>query len=396
MRLQKRIEKDNRDVQRKAKNLFNVYASDIGKMIDRAIGDIVGSTAQILAQFQEIDYLTLKSAGIFTRLEHAANSRMTYLAKEISEYWKESQRNFDILSRFSVAFTDRKATPPWLSVTLNLKDKLRLAKDGVPDPRKGHIDMYLGRFSEKILNEIKMGAIKEETLSQILGRIRYLTKKARPAREDEYTQRQVSALQDVLDESFIAEDVTFGPRDVEGMRAPVSIEEGIYTREDISRFIEDLQRANNWEYRQYRPWFSDSIKARNRYLRDLEQILMHDAVQRVQSGKLQIGSKSMGIDDFTWHTSFQETTCEFCGERDELTMSEIKDKIKDKYRDAPPPLHPNCSCSAVPRIKEDWLDEATGSDGEAWDDGRVYSRTGSEIEYGVEELTVDEFIRKFA
>jgi hypothetical protein len=173
--------------------------------------------------------------------------------------------------------------------------------------------------------------------------------------------------------------------------------EGVYTQEQIESFLTRQQQAMQWDHRQYRPWFTDEIKANNRFLRDLEQLLGYDAVTQLHSGMLQIGSEQMGIDDFEW-VATKPRTCDCCADRDGLTMKEIKAKFNDQYGDDPPPLHPNCRCSLVPKISDSWGSDVLEQKGFKWNprNGEAsYVATDTEKKYGIQDMSLDDFMNKF-
>lgn len=384
MNLKKRVAKDYKDIQLKANALFQVSALNIGRIIEKAGQDIVQSLALNLSQFPTIDFMQLNALGTFDRLESLIKLRLKHAAIEVSDQWTHSRSNFPILARASMSFISRKSSPPWINVTLNLKDKVDSARDGARDPRMGHIQFYFDKMADLTIQQLKQGTLSGENLHQVLERIRPLFSNRKRVSKESNEPYKVQTKLDIE-----AEDL---------LKTTVQIEEGYFTLEDMQSFIEDLRVANNWEYRQYKPWFSEELKRKNSFLRSLEQILYADATALLHDNQIQIGPKEMGIDDFVWITAKQETTCEICGKRHEMTMRDIKKKIKDKYKDQPPPLHPNCNCQLVPKINEEWTKSAAENNDLSWDanTGLVYKADKLEKKYNIQNMTFDEYMDKFA
>lgn len=383
-KLEKVISEDFSKIQKRSNALFNVYMKEIGVLIDAAKADVLATVASILAYHtQPITYSSLKSHGTLDRLQRTIEHRLDVLALDIENYWDTKRNSFDLISRLSVAFISRKSAPPWIKTNLNLKDKI--STDGKFDPRRGHIRFYFRNLSDFILKQIQQATLKEESLNQTLARIRKLfdRNEKRGIREQEF------------DPNKLYVDANDDNNQFDLSRGKLNISEGTYTLEDVEDFQSDQIKANAWESRQYRPYFSDSLKANNRYLRDLEQTLMSDAVEQLHSGQLQLGSKEMGIDDMLWRVSFPQKECDECTDRDGMTMTDIQDTIKDKYRGLPPPLHPNCKCQLVPKIKDDWAKETLSKQGIEWnpDTGATYSPDEQERSYGIRNMTFDQFIK---
>ena len=375
--LERRIEKSYKLVQRKAEAIFQSYAQEIGKDIELASRDVIGIVAANISSFESVNYLKLNSSGILTRIQRQVNSRLELLADKISERWTEARKTYDILSRVSMAYIGRKASPPWSETKLNLKDSLRFAKDGGSDPRKGRIHSLMARLTDQIVDEVRRGALVEESSQAIVSRIRGMFQRSSLNEAEKKVQ--------VKQVTMKKENVT------------TKIDEGVYSEDDLKDMIQRSIVANKWEYRQYRPWFSDTLKRRNRIMRDLEQGLMTDAVSMLHSGELQIGPEQMGVQDFMWKTNKQETTCEVCGKRNEKTMKWIRANMKDKFRDMVPPLHPNCNCELIPIVSDEWPEKVLSDGDLEWDsnDGAVYKADKLERRLGVKDMTFDEYMSEF-
>lgn len=379
--LEKRIAKDYRAVQRRFNSLFHVYMREIGKIIEDAGKDTVGIVAQSLGHYEKINYRELDLHGVWDLLEKTLDRRWKLAAQVIEAYWTEKGRNFDLMSRLVVSFIAKKTSPPWIPNKVDLKSKV--SKDGGFDPRMGHIRFYLQKMTDQIMNQVKQGALNEESVSRILARIRRMFNRG---------QGRVKEAEDPFKLNWTDPSET---SDSTIARGPVDIEEGIFTLEDVDSFVADQRAAMQWEYRQYRPWFTDTLKSANRYLRDLEQLMGYSATTALHTGMISIGPKEMGIDDFAWVTATTETTCDVCMSRDGLTMKEIGEKIKDEYGDMTPPLHPNCRCAIVPAIKDSWSEDVLSQDGVEWDSntGLIYQASDQEKDAGIRDMTWDEYLK---
>lgn len=382
MLLSKRIEKDYAQIQRRADSMFQASATDIGSMLEAANNDAINSISTILSYNSDVSYAHLTRVRSLDRLRHILEHRYDVCASDIENYWGARRKDFDLLARLSMSFISKKASPPWMRTELNLADKL--SKDGRLDPRMGHIRFYLRSMVDAIIKEITRGALEEDpSLHKILKRVRRLfdRKEPRNVREDSTNYNPNS-------------QVNLDQQDEFNLNGTIGISEGTFTMEDVARFQDFQKRAMRWDYREYKPWFSDSLKNNNRYLRDLEQILSSDAIDQLHSGMLEIGSEEMGVKDFAWVLSRPQPVCDECTKRDGLTMTEIKSKMKDQYRDQPPPLHPHCRCQIAPKLKDDWAKNELKKSGMEWDDstGDVYQAGKQEKKYGITDMTFDQYV----
>lgn len=378
--LQKRIDKSYRLVQRKADAIFQTFAAEIGSKIEDAGQDVTGIVAANVSSFDDkVPYLKLRSTGILKRIQSQVHERLELLADEICDDWSEARKTYDMLSRVAMSYIGRKSSPPWESVTLNLRDTLRIPKDGDIDPRTGRIHAQMSRLADQIVDNVRKGALADEGSSQIVTRVRLMFKRTE-LKEAANLPKTKKVLKTKTEKD-----------------PSIEIEEGVYTEDELKDLIARAQKANGWEYRQYRPWFTDSLKRRNKIMADLERGLMADAVSLLHQGELQIGPEQMGVEDFVWKTNRQETTCEICSKRNEKTMRWISKNMKDKFRDLPPPLHPNCNCELVPQISEEWSESVLKNNDLEWDpnDGAVYKADKKERTIGVEDMTFDEYMQNF-
>lgn len=383
MKLEKRVAKDFKDIQAMANSLFAYSSNEIGKKIELANKDCLATVAAVLSNYPDkITYFDLTRDHTIDRLRDVLNRRYLNLAIELEDYWSYRRDQFDILSRLAVAFIGRKASPPWVKSVINLKTEL--SQGWAFDPRKGHFRLYLRKMVDAIINQLQQGALSEETMTAMLRRVRNMFDREQKngVREAAWKPIPLQMEDPSIDDEGDWSQELYGP---------ANMTEGTYTYEDFIQFRGDLAKANNWSYREYRPWFTDAVKRNNRYLRDLEQLLYADATRMVQEGLVQIGDEEMGITDMVWVAAIGATTCDDCRERDGMTMTEIADKLGD---DTPPALHPNCYCKLAPKIKDDWADKQLKKAGIEWspEDGILYNATADEKSLGIQDMTFDQYL----
>lgn len=386
--LQKKVLKDMADVQTRAEAMFQLYMHHVGSIIDHFAIDAVQTIGAVVLHYDELNFNQLLGNRIIDRLADVLNGRADSCANQIIDEWNAVSQDFDILSRFAAALIARKSQPPWVSTKLDFKRTI--SKDAI-DPRKGHIHFYMRNIVTMMLQDLQQAAVGKKTPTEALRVIR-----------SRFNRDQKRGLKARLGESqkspwdpkfrdFSSYDsdikTTFGT-------SAWDIVEGVYTMEDIENFLSRQQQAMQWDHRQYRPWFTDEVKANNRFLRDLEQLLAYDAVTSLHNGMLQIGNEEMGIEDFEWVAS-RPRTCDCCSDRDGLTMKEIKAKFKDQYGDDPPPLHPNCRCALVPKLSDQWGSDILKNKGFSWDPvngSTKFSSSDLEKKYGIQDMSLDDFM----
>lgn len=388
MKLKKRIAKDYKEIQKASNNLFAFASNEIGKEIAQANIDCMATIAAVLSSHPEkITFSDLAKNHTLDNLRDVLNKRYGNLAIELEEYWTIKRAQFDIISRLGSHFIAQKAAPPWVKSVINLQSEL--STDGAFDPRKGHLRMYFRLMVDSIIQQISQGAVKEESMTAILKRVRKMFDRNNRAGVRE-ARHPVKDFEEPI-ESINPETGDWS----QTIYGPAEITEGTYTLEDVAQLRDDLKRANKWAYRDYRPWFTDEVKRNNKYFRMLDQMLRADAVDQLHSGFLKIGPESMGIDDMEWVASIGPTTCQHCRDRDGMTMREIKEVMKDEYKDDPPPLHPNCYCELAPSIKDSWADNILEKEGMSWDDetGITYNASQQEVDAGIQDMTFDQYLK---
>lgn len=377
------INDDSKAFRSKANNLMVQAKFEIGKVTDDYAKALLTTVIHNFGHSDRIDYRALKTrlyyGGFETQLRHDADK----FAVQVTNIWDRYQRNFDILPRVFMALVARKATPPWLKVSLNLKTPIRDEKQSA---RMGsYFNSYLNAMVDQLLASLRQSALNEETFPQMLTRVRRTLKLKDPkftkSREANYGFKTTKSDND---EAYWME--TKYPD-------AFSVTPGVYTGADVTSFVQDVQTSNQWDYRKRAS--TQAQGEMNDNLRKLDQLLNYDAAKQLQSGQLQIGSEEMGIDDMQWETLGQNV-CDECSDRDGLTATEISDEIDDDYGDEPPPLHINCNCRYNPKIKTDWAEDEVKDAGYEWDNdtGGVYKPDQQEVDAGWSSLSLDDYLTK--
>ena len=386
--IDKRIEKDFRDFHSHANALFSLYSQEIGKHIEAANTDVVTSIAATLSMMPDITYQELHRNRTLDRLHAIIMHRYEACERRIQDYWVSKLKNFDLMSRLVVGMISRKTSPPWIKTRLNLKDDV--STDGGYDPRKGHLLFFFRNLTEALIKEIQRGALQGDTLNQVMSRVRRLFDRndKQGVREAAMPPKDIQFSYDDFDPGIDKNHASFLANNME-------VQEGFYSVEDLQQLKQDMIEAQKWQSRQYRPWFTDELKANNRYLRDLEQFLNYNATYAVQNGLVQVGPEEMGIKDMVWAVHHPQDKCDECTKRDGLTMKEIKAKMKDEFRDAPPPLHPACRCQLIPYIQDEWADKYLKDGDEEFDPDTtiVFNARDEQKKYGIRDMTFNEFLR---
>ncbi|MBL0233230.1 MAG: hypothetical protein IPQ08_06155 [Chitinophagaceae bacterium] len=334
----------DREYKKQMKQLGTYYKyqlSNVGEVIDEHKNIVLKIISFELSHMMNINYKDALAHGVIRRMTQHIDHTFNMCSDKIKKYADEIQSDADLFGRLTAGYIARKVTPPWIEVNLNLKDKPRKVMDV---PWMGLFDFYFKKLSDDIMNRITQGLLYEESITDILTRVRGLFPKPKiKSKEDDGGNYGfdsggvgISGRDDnTLDDSFKINKTIFG-------KAPVMVSEGVYTLEDVELMHNRLYEANNWESRQYRSWFSDELKSQNKYLSSLEQSLGSMMTEGVNQGMIQIGDESLGIKDFIWKVDKPQKKCDECTSRHDLTMTQIKKQVKDKYKDQSPPLHPNC------------------------------------------------------
>lgn len=345
--LANKLTKEDRAIKRKIYFLTLVYKDKIGKRIQRSFDEATKTIFHTLLYYvhEDTTYAQIISSGVLNSLRQNLDHNFQTTAREIETFWIHQRRKIDLLSRIGVSLIGKKSAPPWKRTKIDLKNKL--STEDKYDPRKGHFRFYFAKMTDSIMQQIQQGIIKEESLNKIIKRIDNLVdrKKLRNVREQ-------------IKEEEKKEDIYYA--------GPVDIEYGFYTPDDILELKQDMIEANQFEYRQYRPWFSKEVLKNNKQLYLLDQMLNADALNLINSGNIESMPQLEGIEDMVWLVQ-RPGVCDCCDSRDGLTSKEIKANIKDEYGDMPPPLHPNCNCEYIPKLSKDWEDKDLEDQGVTWD-----------------------------
>lgn len=379
--LQNRIDKDYKGILKMTNAMYKLRTNQIGSVLSDAFDSCVKSISAHLIFHDKMDYQKLFAAGTFTRMEHDVKAILKHAAYQMEDISTKLRRSMDLTGRLASSYLARKATPPWIPIKLDIG-----SMDGVSGPGKGLFIYYMDQLAKDISTQVQRAALNGESPSQTLKRVRALFNRANKNRMNEsmtdpkianqYNQAydQKSELASYVDKS-------------------VDIKEGFYTVEDVEDLQSEQRTAMQWEHRQYRPWFSDSLKSNNRVLRQLETNFMSDMIEALHTGMLQVGSKNMGIKDFEWVVSRPQPKCDECTVRDGKTMTEVK-TIRDKFKGQPPPLHPNCRCQLVPKINDEWAKKELEADGYEWDSssGVAFNPTAEQKKLGFTKMNWDDWL----
>lgn len=379
--MQKKIEKEFKD----GKKAWDAHVAYTLQRVGSAIDDSKQSSLKIasflLSGVTDLSYDTAIRSGVLHRLEQNFRHIFGVCALRVNDLADELQQDSNLYGLVFTSYLSRKSTPPWVTVHLNLNEKYDASFD-----RKALVDFYFSKMADDMINRLKQGLVQKETLNQLMTRLRQF-----------FPTKPTAYLKESSDQGMIDYLNETGPVEENKRifnKPPVEVTEGVYTWEMIDEMRAKFDESGRFSSRQYRDYFSDDLKRVNRYLRDLEQMLYSNALEALHSGMLEIGSKNMGITDMQWKVDRPQKKCDECTVRDGLSMKEIKAKIKDKYKDAPPPIHPNCRCELIPMIKDDWFDEQKkklGYDFEP-ETGTIYKADAQEKSLGYKDMTMNEWI----
>jgi len=357
MKLQKRLELEDKNLKKRAKTFFQMYMHDISIIIQKYQGLAISDLALILSHNQNMpSYKIVLQSHWRNIIRQRIQGIFDDCANEIETYWDSKRKKIDILTRVGNVYIARKVSPPWKKQVLNLKKPLRL--DDRYNPTNGHIKYRFDSMISKIMAQLQRGGLNEESDTQILKRIKNMfnTKtlaRAREANSGLYGDTQVNGPQ---------ESDTYSQSDLVG---PIQIDSGYFSPTDIEALKSEMVDANDFEHRQYRPWFSEELRKNNRELAQFEQDLLTDAVNLIHSGQTEQMPALNGIEDMRWKVQ-RPGVCDCCDKRDGLTMTEIKAKIHDEFGDQPPRLHPNCNCDLVPVVQNKWKPSDLTKEGVEW------------------------------
>jgi len=375
MSLKNKIAKEDKLIKQRAANLFNLYKNEIGKIIDKYSDKIMLELSKgLLTNGQDFTYKQLMQFGILKHIDRNIHEILNDAAIECESYWSVKRKYFDLFSRVSMTYLSRKSSPPWLKTKLKLDKPLPM--EGRFDPGKGHFVYYFSQMADQIMQQIQRGYLNEQSTAQVINRVKNMFNR----RTKKNVKEQAS---DNSNERISGDMSLYGPIDMTF---------GFFSEADIAKLQEEMISARGFEYRQYRPWFSEALRANNKSLVLLENMLIADTLNLISSGQIESAPYLKGIEDLEW-TVDRPGVCEYCDARAGLTHDEIKKQVKDKYGDDNAPIHPNCRCSYVPKISGEWQDSDLENQGVTWDieSGNLKIPKAVKEQYRL-DLNMDEFI----
>lgn len=399
MSLKKVIDQDYKNSLKRQNVLFKYFRSKIADQIRLGVQQSLSIIDSRLSILPDDNYIALVHSRQKLSLDDSIRTTWKHYSQIIETMWGDMRHFIDLNSRVSMAFIARKASPPWVEVKINLKDKRSRKHE---DLWMGQIHFHLTNLAEYIIRQVNQGFASGESREDIYKRIRNIARlKLTSSKEADYRSPYMKYVA-----SFNNSDPQNGfESGVELNSSPnVTATEGIYRLDDIVTLQNEQIKANNWYHRQY-SGVDDEMWSKNKSLMALERDLMSDAVTLLHEGAYTVGSENMGIDDFQWVVSFPQNNseCDSCCERSDMMMSEIKKKFKrpidDSYPkflppDSPPPLHPHCKCQLVPKIKEEWAKDTLKNKGYEWDseDGLAFNPDAKQKKLGFKKMSFDQWI----
>lgn len=386
MKLKGQIYKDSKEISKAHNALFKYQKQLMAKEISKYQKDVQNILVNFLSRLPEIDYSTFVSnyeKQVLHELESCAP------IEQLINLWWDLRNHINLSGRLHGGFIARKATPPWISVRMNISDpalyQLNI-RNSVTYSMRGLIQLIMGQINIGIKNQEQLGPIIQRVTSLFKSPL----KKAKEAASAPFNFDELR----VPDDTEKFDDGNF------------IVEQGVFNQQDINKLRTAQIKAMGWMNRQYDPNMDDRIWKRNKAMMGLERDMLNDSLFALHNGLITVGSENMGIKDFVWITSFLETTCEVCGARDGMTMKEIEEKFgKGKFprgeawpsslrQNDPPPLHPHCNCQIAADIKDDWSEKALEKDGYTWnpDSGIYFSPTGEQKKLGFTDMTWDQWL----
>lgn len=356
-KLERKVLKADKEVKAQVGRLVDLYIDQAGRKMQKHFDQIIQESISTFSYLGKVNYVAFISSHQYEMYKRTVERILANAAMETEDHWFKKRRYIELMARAGMTYVDRKTRPPWK------KTKLKISKpvstEDRFDPRKGHFSFQFSRMAKSIFNQVEAGALKNESGPQLVQRVKKMfnRKKKHGIREANF-----SYFNDDNDQG-IQDDNRF---DLQG---PVDIDFGFFTPDDIERLDQETIEANGQEFRQYRannPFFTDELVANNTELYKIEQAFYSDAVNLVASGQTASAPYLKGVADLVWQVQ-RPKTCDCCDKRDGLTMTEIKNTIKDEYGDTPPSLHPNCRCELIPKMSEQDLGPDLESQGVTWD-----------------------------
>ncbi len=402
MGVRDRALKDYRSQQRQANDLYLFFRSEIQKILKQNFNEAIALVASTLAVVGELNYMTVKAAGIDKRLHQNLQRLFELTALEIEQVWEKRRRMFALHAAMLTGYVSRKNQPPWIPVNLNLNG---IGTETAGGSWRSLIHFHMRNMADAVNKQVGSGLIAEEDLHAILNRVRK-TLGTKNSMKESYRRQNAGRieLQEASDEA--AADTWSATQELFG-KPPVSISEGTYTLEDVRQLQSYQDRVMGWKNREYNP--DDKLQwERNKYMMDLERTMVMDAQYLMNETGVKMGSDNLGIQDFTWVVSKPQLECDACTDRDGMTLNEITKKFgtrsfskgeaypADLPQNSPPPLHPHCRCQVVPKLRDEWAKDTLKKEGYEWDQdsGIAFNPNKQQQQLGFQSMSWDQWMSK--
>lgn len=391
MILQNKVNQDYRRFIQTMNAVFSFRKYQMTKSIKDVQNNLQKIIAFHLSNMPTINYNNYLALHLDKTIPIELEREFKIAETRIKEEWTLLRKDANLMGRLFMAFVARKSQPPWIPVKINLETPHK--------ERKGpnwsvSIPYYLKRYESIIMDQISIGVKNEESISEIVSRIKNVFGK-RKSRE---AKRTIVKEQD---------DSEIWDQTAQVLSQPTTdVSVGVYTTDDVQALKDRQYEAMNWYHRDYSPDMAESVWMRNKAMMGLERDMMNDVLYAMNSGFITVGNENMGIKDYVWITSKPQKECDVCCDRDNLTMSQIKDKFGtggfpkgevypyDLKQNDPPPLHPHCHCQLVAQINDDWSDNALEKNGYTWDatTGEAFNPTAEQRKLGFTKMSWDQWL----
>lgn len=396
-RLQGLVNRRMNDVRKSANAMFAFQKNEMAKAIKTHQQNIIKILAYHLATMPQVNYGFYLSSKLDKTIQGELADQGRVTSARIKPIWTKLTRDLHLVGRLAGGYLSRISQPPWKPVKLDLESPYEKEIKW-----ENSLPYYFKRLDSQIMDQLHLGIKNEESVTEIMKRIKTVFGSNKLMREGSTTIKKDSQGNTVYTDKDtgdqqIASDVFDEPL--------TQVTTGTYSDEDVANLQTDQRAAMDWFSREYSPSMDKAVWENNKFMMGLERDLMTDSVNGLHQGLLQIGSDNMGIQDFTWIASKGRNECENCRRRDNLTMTQIKDKFGSGAftsgvyppglpKDSPPPLHPWCNCQLVPAINDDWADSSLKKDGYEWnpDTGLAFNPTAAQQKLGFTTMSWDDWL----
>lgn len=392
MKLQKRILKDYNEGLKRANALHALYLARVVRVLRFARSDALNTIRGMLASLPELTYSAARQHHFDKQLERDLDRIFDSSAHQVARIWAEARDIMAIHGRLMAGFVARKSSPPWIPTKIDLQS-------GVGETKVGNSwtsapAFHLKNLSQTLQREVMFGLLREQSIPEIMRRVQRLlgNDKIYKGKEsdDDDNVRQFRTKSPDGDSTFVQATQVFG-----GEAADQTY--GYFTPEDVEMYRAQQIKAMDFVGRSSDP-FNSEVSSSNASYRALDSAMMQDLLELLHNEVVQVGTDNMGIKDFVWIASKPQKECDECTDRDQLTMTEIEDKIDDEWGSQAPPLHPNCRCQLIPKLRDDWAKDALHKDGYEWgpDEGLKYVPNQQEQNLGFEAMDYDQWVNQLA